>query len=237
MTVHAAAEVPTDMSQTGQDIWAEARNLMVDDQLRPSEISNPGLLKAMRALPREDCVQPAQRAAAYADLSLPLAPGRVLAQPLLTARVIQAADPQPGEHALVVGASTGYAAGLLAQLGLVVSALESDEKLAAQGQAFCKANALPVQWVVGPLGAGVPANGPYDLIYFDGCVSAVPDFCMKQLKPDGRLAGLIQNNADIPEIFRATLAGGQHPQFAFTYLSKAHSPLLPGLSPHRQFSL
>ncbi|MBO1324232.1 protein-L-isoaspartate O-methyltransferase [Acetobacter sp. TBRC 12305] len=226
------------MSQTGHDMWAEARNLMVDDQLRPSEISNPGILKAMRALPREECVQPAQRAAAYADVSLPLAPGRVLAQPLLTARLAQAANPLPGEHALVVGAATGYSAGVLARLGLVVSALECDEQLAAMGQAFCKANALAVQWSVGPLNTGLPANGPYDLIYFDGCVGAVPDFCQKQLKPGGRLVGLIQKTGDIPEIFRATLTATQEgARYAFAYLSKAQSPLLPGLCPQPQFSL
>ncbi|MBO5996705.1 MAG: hypothetical protein J6P77_05665, partial [Acetobacter sp.] len=55
--------------ETNAHIWEQARHLMVDDQLRPSEITHPDILRAMRLLPREFCVSAHQQVAAYADLS------------------------------------------------------------------------------------------------------------------------------------------------------------------------
>lgn len=216
--------------------WEEARNLMVDDQLRPSEISNPRILKAMRSLSRQDCVPTAQQALAYADVSLPLGEGRVLLQPLLTARLMQAANPLPGQHALVIGAGTGYSAALLASLGLTVTAVESNVALSEQGQAFCAA--MPsVHWVRGPLSLGEESHAPYDLIYFDGAISALPAFCHIQLAADGRVVGLMHKAGGLSELFVATPAPEGTTGFILTRLSEARCPLLPEFVPSRSFAL
>ncbi|MFT8655352.1 MAG: protein-L-isoaspartate O-methyltransferase [Acetobacter papayae] len=233
MTLPAATRI--DPAASTQD-WDEARNLMVDDQLRPSEISNPRVLKAMRLLARQACVPAAQQALAYADVSLPLGAGRVLLQPLLTARLLQAANPLPGQHALVVGAGTGYSAALLASLGLTVTAVESDTALCKQGQDFCAA--LPaVHWVCGSLQQGDETRAPYDLIYFDGAITALPAFCHTQLAAGGRVVGLIHKAGDLSELFVATAATGGADGFILTRLSEARCPLLPEFTPTRSFAL
>lgn len=236
MILQAGTATLAEKKETEAEMWVEARSLMVDDQLRPTEITNPLILKAMRSLPRELCVLPQQQAAAYADTSLPLSAGRVLAQPLLTARLLQAADPQKGEQALVVGAGTGYAAGLLASLGLSVTALESDSALAAQGQSFCQQLGLNVTWNIGPLDHGVPDNAPYDLIYFDGALCALPEFCTRDLAPKGRIVGLLQKAGKLPEIFRAREVSDETNSLMFTFLAEARVPVLPGLEAERQFT-
>lgn len=214
----------------------EARNLMVDDQLRPSEISNPRILRAMRALAREACVPPALQAVAYADASLTLGEGRVLLQPLLTARLMQAANPLPGEHALVIGAGTGYSAALLAALGLTVTAVESDQALSHLGQTVC-APTQTIDWVSGSLALGDESRAPYDLIYFDGAIATLPAFCATQLATGGRVVGLLQKADTLCELFVATPAQGGAETFMIKRLSEARCPLLPEFSPARSFAL
>ena len=233
MTLPAATRIdPTASTQE----WDEARNLMVDDQLRPSEISNPRILKAMRLLARESCVPPAHQALAYADVSLPLGEGRVLLQPLVTARLLQAANPLPGQHALVIGAGTGYSAALLASLGLTVTALESDTLLCQQGQQVCAATPS-IHWICGPMPLGDESRAPYDLIYFDGAVPTLPAFCHTQLAAGGRVVGLIHKAGDLSELFVATPAPDGTNGFILTRLSEARCPLLPEFVPTRSFAL
>ncbi|MDN6714410.1 MAG: protein-L-isoaspartate O-methyltransferase, partial [Acetobacter sp.] len=171
MNAHTATAMLQGEQSMDATLYAQARNLMVDDQLRPSEITDSRILEIMRHLPREHCVRPDLRNAAYADTSLPLAQGRVLSQPLLTARLVQAAEPVAGQRVLVVGASTGYTAALFAQLGLHVTALESNSELAQIGQGFCQAQAPDIVWQQGALTEGAADSAPYDLIYFDGCIA------------------------------------------------------------------
>ena len=104
---------------------------MVDGQLRPNKVRDPRLIEVLRRLPRERFVPAPLRQFAYIDADLKLAAGRVMIKPLVIARLIQLAAPRPGETALVVGSGTGYAAAILAELGVQVTALEEDESLIA----------------------------------------------------------------------------------------------------------
>ncbi|MFT9424210.1 MAG: protein-L-isoaspartate O-methyltransferase [Acetobacter syzygii] len=236
MNAHATTAAPKGQQSMDATMYAEARNLMVDDQLRPSEITDSRILDTMRHLPRELCVRPDLQNAAYADTSLPLAQGRVLPQPLLTARLVQATNPHAHERVLVVGASTGYTAALFAHLGLHVTALESNSSLAQAGQTFCQAYAPTVVWHQAPLNKGVLDSAPYDLIYFDGCVAALPDFCNDQLSAQGRMVGLLQRNTSLAEAFLAVREAGYSKPFRLTFLFEAQAPLLPDIIPESAFS-
>ncbi|WP_354856588.1 protein-L-isoaspartate O-methyltransferase family protein [Acetobacter fabarum] len=236
MNAHTATAMLQGEQSMDATLYAQARNLMVDDQLRPSEITDSRILEIMRHLPREHCVRPDLRNAAYADTSLPLAQGRVLSQPLLTARLVQAAEPAAGQHVLVVGASTGYTAALFAQLGLHVTALESNSELAQIGQGFCQAQAPDVVWQQGALTEGAADSAPYDLIYFDGCIATLPEFCDRQLSAKGRIVGLLQSGSSLPEAFSAVREPGYSKPFRLTLLFEAQAPLLPGMVPEHAFS-
>ena len=96
MTVHAP--VPN---------FAAARQAMVDSQLRPEGVSDPAVIAAMSAVPRENFVPDEQKALAYVDRAIPLGEGRALPAPAVLGRLLNALAALPGERALVVGASTG----------------------------------------------------------------------------------------------------------------------------------
>ena len=170
----------------------DARKRMVESQLRPSKVSDPRILEAMRNLPRERFLPSDLGALAYSDQNVALGKNRMLLQPVILARLVQAALPAMGEKALVVGAGTGYTAALLAALGCDVTALEEDGELADFGAPLLAGIAPSVTYVRGPLGSGWAAGAPYDVIVIDGAVPELPPVITMQLKREsGRLVTIV----------------------------------------------
>jgi protein-L-isoaspartate(D-aspartate) O-methyltransferase len=213
--------------------FTAARNQMVDTQLRPVQVSDVRILKAMRELPRERFVPESSATLAYADRGVKIGPGRVLIEPCTIARMLQSAAPQRGEKVLVVAAGTGYAAAVLATLGLEVTALEENPELAAEGARICAELAPAVRFETGPLSAGWEAGAPYDLIVIDGAVRLLPDALGRQLAASGRLVTVLCPEGDVG---RAVLAeASTHGLRARTQFD-ATTPLIPELSPEPGFT-
>ena len=212
----------------------DARKRMVDSQLRPNKVSEPRLVDAMRHLPRERFLPASLAALAYADQNVPLGGGRVMPQPMVLARLVQAAAPVAGEKALVVGAGTGYSAALLAALGCEVVALEEDAALLETARSALAAAAPAVTLVAGPLTAGWPGGGPYDLILIDGAVPGIPAVLAAQLKPGtGRLMAIVANGDG--RTSQGTRADPTPAGVSTRPLFDCPCPLLPGFAPAPAF--
>jgi protein-L-isoaspartate(D-aspartate) O-methyltransferase len=213
--------------------FAEARNNMVDSQVRPNKVNDPRILDAMRRLPRERFLPPQLAALAYADGDVKLGGGRVLMQPMVIARLVQLTAAVAGERALVVAAGCGYGAALLAACGARVTAVEEDEALLALARPALAEFAPSVSLVSGPLAAGWPSGAPYEVILIEGSVSKVPAAIGEQLRKEtGRLAtvcmtGGVGGQAVLAE---ATWAGlRMQPKF------DCATPTIPGLMPAPAF--
>jgi protein-L-isoaspartate(D-aspartate) O-methyltransferase len=163
----------------------EARNNMVDSQVRPNKVADPRILAAMRRLPRERFVPPSLASLAYADTDVPLGRGRVLLEPMVIARLVQLTAVAEGERALVIAAGPGYGSALLASCGARVTALEVDPALLAQARLLLGELAPGVSLVSGPLAAGWPAGAPYDVILIEGAVTDIPPAVSEQLREGG----------------------------------------------------
>src|SRR5271165_5635448 len=141
---------------------AAARRMMVDCQVRTADVTNPDLIDAMLAVPRELFVPSALAGRAYLDSDIPLGQGRALLKPMVLAKLIQAAQLGPNDHVLDVGCGTGYSSAILSRLAGSVVALEEDAALAGlakqalAAQALALPDASNVTVVTGPLTAGAP---------------------------------------------------------------------------------
>jgi protein-L-isoaspartate(D-aspartate) O-methyltransferase len=209
--------------------FAQARRMMVEGQVRTSDVTDLALIDAMLAVPRERFVPEDQTELAYLDLDLPVgrSPGRGsrrLLKPMVLAKLIQAAELQPQDVVLDVACATGYAAAVLARLAARVTALEEDAALAAIARRVLSdltpGNAAVV---IGPLTAGWPAGAPYDVILLEGATEIVPRSLFSQLRDGGRLLCVEGRSPGKAMLYRS-VAGDVTGRPIFD----AAAPLLPG---------
>jgi len=195
----------------------EARNNMVDSQVRPNKVADPRILAAMRRLPRERFVPPNLASLAYADEDVPLVLGRVLLEPMVIARLVQLTAVAEGERALVIAAGPGYGSALLASCGARVTALEDDPALLAQARLLLGELAPGVSLVSGPLATGWPAGAPYDVILIEGAVTDIPPPVGEQLRASGgRLVAICAGGGTGGQaVLAEATIGGLHKQPMF----------------------
>ena len=116
--------------------YNHARELMVEQQIRPWDVLELRVLKVLATLPREAFVADAYKALAYSDVELPLANGQKMMKPVIEGRTLQALNIQDGESVLEIGSGSGYLAACLGQLGREVLSLEIDPAQAAIARAM-----------------------------------------------------------------------------------------------------
>ena len=169
------------------------RRMMVDGQVRTADVTDPRLLAAMFALPRERFFPEEKAALAYLDLDVPVSeaggPVRRLLKPMVLAKLLQTVGIAENDHVLDVGCATGYSTALLSHLAGSVVGLEEDAALARwAAEALARAGLTNARIVTGALSLGAPEGGPYDLIVLQGSAEIVPVALFDQLKDGGRLA-------------------------------------------------
>jgi len=164
--------------------------MMVNGQLRTGDVVDQEVLAAFLETPRERFVAPHCVAFAYLDREIPAlgAKTRRLLRPLTLARMLQAAEVNAGDRALDVGGGSGYGAALLAQMRAKVVALESDPGAAAAARELLAGKNVAV--AEGPLPAGAPDLGPFDVVVVEGAFRVSPDALLAQLADGGRLVGV-----------------------------------------------
>lgn len=211
------------------DDYAAARNLMVDGQVRPNKVTDPRIVAAMRALPRERFVPAALAARAYSDEDVALGGGRHLMEPMVIARLVQMLAVAPGERVLVVAAGSGYGAAVLAGCGARVTALEEDPALLTLARAVLPQVAPAVAMAEGRLGEGWKPGAPYDAVLIEGAVAELPAAVLAQLRPEGgRLATVLKPSGRVGHATLCTSGGGG--RLAQVAVFDCAVPLLPGFA-------
>lgn len=210
-----------------------ARIRMIESQLRPNKVVDGRVLGAFAHIRRELFAPEHLRQLAYVDEDLPLGRGRYLMEPMVAARLLQAAAIEPTDSALVVAAGTGYEAALAAMLTRKIIALEEDPDLARRARAALVEHAIAaVHLVEGPLREGYRARAPYDVILFGGAVAEVPSEIASQLAEEGRLLAVVRPSNAIGRATLTTRTGGV---LAHRVIFDAATPVLPGFSPKPAF--
>ncbi len=206
--------------------FAAARSNMVESQIRTNKVTDPHLLDAFETTPRERFVPEPLRGIAYVDEDVALGGERFVMEPMVLARLLQAARPGPGDVALDLGCGSGYATAILSRLVATVVALEVDAALAAAANQTLDEleidNAVVVE---GQLAEGYPKQAPYNVILLNGAVSEVPLAIADQLAEGGRLVTVVSVGAGLG---RATLMRRDSGVISSRILCDASVPVLPG---------
>ncbi len=215
--------------------FALQRKNMVETQVRPSDITDRRIIRAMLNVPREVFCPHQVRATAYCDEPVRVsgsaaATPRHMAAPRVLAKMLQALELGDNDSVLEVGTATGYGAAILSRIAHRVTAIEVDQPLIDAARSALEATgAVDVVIVQGELAAGHAPAAPYDAILVAGAVPEVPRSLLDQLKDGGRLAAVI-SGPGIGHLTQWRRLGGA---FDSRVMADATTPLLPGFDrPH-----
>lgn len=208
--------------------YAAQRANMVNSQLRTNKVTDDRIAAAFGEVPRELFLPERLRAVAYVDEDLALGAGRYLIEPMVLARLLQAAAIGPEDVVLDIGCGTGYSSAILARLADTVVAVEVEPELA--GLATRTLSELGIDNVVvieDPLTDGYAKQAPYSAILIGGSVSEVPQEIRDQLGDGGRLVTVIREEGGVGV---ATLMQRRGMVVSSRSLFNAATPVVPGFA-------
>lgn len=214
--------------------YTARRTMMVNTQVRPSDVTKFPIIEAMLSVPREAFVPAAKREAAYASQNIDLGNGRVVLEPRSLAKMLDALNIQPDELVLDLGCGLGYSSAVIARLAEAVVAVESDTDLARDAQVQLSENAADnVALNEGALAEAGAKHGPYDVITLQGAVEQIPSGLLEQLKDGGRIGAIFMEGALGSCRIGYKIDGKMTWRFAFN----ATAPVLSGFERQRAFVL
>jgi protein-L-isoaspartate(D-aspartate) O-methyltransferase len=185
------AEVPPDDKQPKSredQQFIEARQRMVERDLRGRDIKDKRVLEAMARVPRHRFVPEELQRVAYEDYPLPIGHGQTISQPYVVALMTQLAQPKPKSRALDIGTGSGYQAAVLAEVCKEVYTIEIIKPLADEAEERLRALGYKnVQVRCGDGYQGWPKHAPFDVIIVAAAPDHVPQPLLDQLAPGGRM--------------------------------------------------
>ena len=168
--------------------FAEQRQRMVEQQLKPRGIRDERVLAAMTKVPREEFVPADARVDAYEDGPLPIGYDQTISQPYIVAFMTEQLRLEPTDRVLEIGSGSGYQAAILAELVADVYTIEIVEPLAKTAEATLQRLGYnDVHLRIGDGYKGWPEEAPFDAVIVTCAPDKVPQPLVDQLKDGGRM--------------------------------------------------
>jgi protein-L-isoaspartate(D-aspartate) O-methyltransferase len=204
---------PGDSSQQASRDCAALREQMVERQVAGRGVRDARVLAAMRKVPREAFLPARMRDVAYHDAPVPLSDEQTMSQPYIVGLMTEALRLHGGENVLEIGAGSGYAAAVLAEIAGRVTTIERIAALAERAAAkLAELGYRHVHVHPGDGSRGWPDQAPYDAIVVAAGGPQVPDSLKRQLAIGGRLVmpiGADQSNQRLVRVTRTREADYQ----------------------------
>jgi len=205
-----------------------AREQMIEQQVRASDVLDERILNTLRALPRERFVPEGWRDLAFADCEIALPHGKRMLRPMLVGQILQSLAVSGGEQILEIGTGSGYLSACLARLGGQVRSLELHPDIAD----FARANLrsvvpeLPIELVIGDA-MQLAAEPRYDVIVLTASLPIYQQRFEHALLPGGRMFVVVgATTLQEASLVRRIGAGSCHAESLFETCIEAleHAP-------------
>lgn len=185
--------------------FAKLRERMVRRQIEARGISDPLILDAFRAVPREEFVSSSYAASSYEDHPLPIEAGQTISQPYIVALMIEAARIKLRDKVLEVGSGSGYAAAVISRIaGEVIGVERQHDLVAIARERLHRLGYDNVRIIEGDGTRGCPEEAPFDVILAAASGSHVPPPFVAQLTQGGRLVMPIGEPGGVQKLVKVT---------------------------------
>ncbi len=187
------------------DPFDKQRKEMTANQIRARGVKDESILLAMGNVRRESFVPDAYSELAYSDRPLPIGEGQTISQPYIVAFMIDALGLKGGEKVMEIGAGSGYAAAILAEIVDEVYAIERIGPLAEYATSNLVREGYGNVDVLHSDGTlGWDEHAPFDAILVSAAAPEVPESLKNQLVVGGRMVIPVGTNPDIQQLLRVT---------------------------------
>lgn len=207
--------------------FTAARQLMVEQQIRPWNVLDPRVLEVLVEVPREEYVMAEQRELAYADVTLPLPHGEVITKPVVQGRALEALLVGLEEDVLEVGTGSGYMTDCLSRMAREVVSIErhadladaARDRLVRQGRANVRVEHADA--------FGFDPGREFDAVCVMGAVTEIPESFLQWLKPGGRMFIVRGREPAMEAVLVRKQVNGMHVESLF----ETDVPYLAGAEP------
>ena len=168
--------------------FEEARERMIEGQLKARGVNDARLLEAFRKVPRHLFIPPEVQQEAYADHPLPIGAGQTISQPYIAALMVEQLRLKGHERVLEIGTGSGYQTAILAELALEIFSVERlPELLVSVRERLSAMGYLNIHLTTGNGSLGWSEHAPFDAILVSAAAPDVPAPLLEQLAEGGRM--------------------------------------------------
>ncbi|MGQ9687346.1 MAG: protein-L-isoaspartate(D-aspartate) O-methyltransferase [Desulfobaccales bacterium] len=176
------------MENDPENLYAAARRLMVESQIRARGVTDPRVLAAMAKVPRHRFVPRHLWDQAYNDYPLPIGEDQTISQPYIVALMTEALELKGPEKVLELGTGSGYQTAILAELAAQVFSIDRLPSLVRSAEKALKEMGYTnITLQVGDGTLGWAGEAPFDAILVTAGSPQVPPPLIDQLALGGRL--------------------------------------------------
>lgn len=212
-----------------------ARQNMVENQVRPSEVLNLRVLDTLRAMRREDFVPARHRNLAFADLALPTGHGETMLKPIVEGRILQAIAPEGDQRVLEIGTGSGFLTACLAHLAGLVISVEQHADLAEAARArLAAAQIRNARLEIGDAVRDFSTGEQFDAVVVGAAVYSLPDRFRAWVRPGGRLFAIV---GEAPAMQATLYTRVDETHWQQETLFETDVPYLKNAEPPRRFVL
>lgn len=215
--------------------FERARKNMVDCQIRTAGVVDPWIIESFETMPREMFVPEKLSDVSYTDENIDIGQGRFLLEPMVHAKLLQAARITDEDIVLDIGVGAGYSSAILSPKVTTIVALENNKRQMDKAtRLWEKLDLCNIALIESDLCNGEPKHAPYSLIFINGAVAEVPQTILDQLDINGRLLTIIKKsnqNVGSATMYYKSDSGS----VSSTPLFDAGIPYLQGFEPKMAF--
>ena len=203
-------EILQEQTREDPDPWIKEREAMVTVQIEARGVSDPGVLAAMRSVPRHKFVPESFQELAYADHPLPIGYGQTISQPYIVALMTEALGLKERDKVLEIGTGSGYQAAILAELNLDVFTMEIIPELTFSAEVLLKDLGYENVQVLNADGYfGWEDEAPFDAVIVTAAPDHLPQQLIQQLADGGRMIIPIGPIGAVQTLWLFTNEGGE----------------------------